>query len=179
MCRVSSAISLTTFSFSAEADDFDVEVVVGEGELFAEGDEGLAVFEQDAQDVGELDDHAAGEFGLGADEGGDGVEGVEEEVGVDLALEGVETGFEEESSLLFEFCWMRIAFQILRGMPTTMGAVAQMASSTHQTSELARRRARVEAGEQMLVPNCKAAMRTRRRIWRSSWGRRRLRVTQR
>ena len=33
------------------------------------------------------------------------------------------------------FCWMRMAFQILRGMPTTMGAVAQMASSTHQMSE--------------------------------------------
>ncbi len=35
----------------AEADDFDVEVVVGEVELFAEGDEGVAIAEEDAEDV--------------------------------------------------------------------------------------------------------------------------------
>jgi hypothetical protein len=52
----------------AEADDFDVEVIVGEVELFAERDEGVAVAEEDAEDVGELDDHLAGEVGLGADE---------------------------------------------------------------------------------------------------------------
>ncbi len=50
----------------------------------------------------ELDDHLAGEVGLGADERGDGVEGVEEEVRVDLALQGVEAGFEQEAGLLFE-----------------------------------------------------------------------------
>jgi len=65
-------------------------------------DEGVAVAEEDAEDVRELDDHLAGEVRLRADERGDGVEGVKEEVGVDLALEGVEAGFEEEAGLLFE-----------------------------------------------------------------------------
>ena len=71
----------------------------------AKGDEGFAVFEQNAQDVGELYDHLAGELWLGADERRDGVEGVEEEVRIDLALEGVELGFEQESRLFFELAF--------------------------------------------------------------------------
>ncbi len=102
MSRVSGEISLTYAELVAKADALDVEVVVGEVELFAEGDEGVAVAEEDAEDVRELDDHLAGEVGLGADERGDGVEGVEEEVRVDLALQGVEAGFEQEAGLLFE-----------------------------------------------------------------------------
>jgi hypothetical protein len=86
----------------AKADAFDVEIVVGEVELFAEGDEGVAVAEEDSEDVAELDDHLAGEVGLGANERGDRVEGVEEKVRIDLALESIEAGFEEEAGLLFE-----------------------------------------------------------------------------
>ena len=86
----------------AEADDFNVEVVVGEAELVAEGDVGVVILKQGAENVGELDGHFAGQLGLAADQGGDGVEGVEEEMGVDLALEGVETGFKQETLLLFE-----------------------------------------------------------------------------
>ena len=86
----------------AEADHFDVEVVVGEAEFVAQGDVGVVILEQRAQDVGELHGHFAGEFGLDADQGRDGVEGVEEEVGIDLTLQGVEAGFEQEMLLLFE-----------------------------------------------------------------------------
>jgi hypothetical protein len=85
----------------AEADAFDVEIVVGEVQFFAKRDEGVSIAEEDAEDVGEFDDHLAGEIGLGADERGDGVEGVEEEVGVDLALKSVEASFKEEPGLLF------------------------------------------------------------------------------
>jgi len=60
------------------------------------------VFEQRAEDVGELDGHLAGQLGLDADERGDGVECVEEEVRVDLALKGVEAGFKKETLLLFQ-----------------------------------------------------------------------------
>ena len=55
-----------------------------------------------AQDVGESDDELAGLFGPGAHQGSDGIQSIEEEVGIDLALEGVEAGFEEEAFLLFE-----------------------------------------------------------------------------
>ena len=70
----------------AEADDFDVEIVVSEAEFVAEGNVGVVVLEQRAQDVGELDGHLAREFRFDADQRCDGVESVEEEVRIDLAL---------------------------------------------------------------------------------------------
>ena len=60
------------------------------------------VLEQRAQDVGELDGHLARQFRLDADERGDGVESIEEEVRIDLALQGVEPRFQQEVLLLFE-----------------------------------------------------------------------------
>ena len=50
-----------------------------------------------------FDGHLAGQFGFDADEGCDGIESVEEEVRIDLALQRVEPCFEEEMLLLFEF----------------------------------------------------------------------------
>ncbi len=86
----------------AEAGDFDGKVVVGGGELVAKRDEGVVFLEHFTQDVGELDDEVASLLGTEANQRGDGVEGVEEEVRIDLTLEGVEAGFEEETLLLFE-----------------------------------------------------------------------------
>ena len=86
----------------AEAHHFDVEIIVGEFELFAQGNVGVVVLEQGAEDVGELDDHLARQLGLAAHQRGHGVERVEEKVGIDLALQGVEAGFEQQALLLFE-----------------------------------------------------------------------------
>ena len=82
--------------------DLDVEIVVGEAEFLAQGDEGLAVAQQYAQDVGELDDHLAGEFRLKAHQRGDGVQRVEQKVGMDLPLQCLHAGFEQELGLLFK-----------------------------------------------------------------------------
>ena len=88
--------------FSAEAGDFDAEIVLGGGELVAEGDEGIVFLEHFAQNVGELDDELASLLGAEANQRGDGVEGVEEEVRIDLALQGIEASFKEEALLLFK-----------------------------------------------------------------------------
>jgi len=80
-----------------EADLLDVEVGLGEGELLFEGDllaGGLV--EHVTEEVAEAGDHGEGGFFAAfAHETGDGVEGVEEEVGFDLLAEGVELGFGE------------------------------------------------------------------------------------
>ncbi len=91
--------------FFAEADDFDGEVVVDEAELLTQGDEGVAVLKQNAKDVRQLADHLAGEIWFEADERGDGVKGVEEEVGIDLSLQSVEPGFKKKPSLLFKLAF--------------------------------------------------------------------------
>ena len=64
---VSSAISFTHAELFAEPHHLDVEVVIGKGELIREDDEGVAILEQNAQNVGQLDDHLARQLGLGAE----------------------------------------------------------------------------------------------------------------
>ena len=59
MCSVSSRNLFYNFELLAEANHFNVEIIVSEGKLFTKGDEGLTVFEQDTEDICELDDHAA------------------------------------------------------------------------------------------------------------------------
>ena len=94
--------SCVSFETRAEADDFDGEVVVCEGELVAQRDGGVVVAQERAKNVGELDGHLACELGLDADQRGDGVECVEEEVGIDLAAERVKARLKEEAALLIE-----------------------------------------------------------------------------
>ena len=55
-----------------------------------------------AENVGELHDQFARLFRAEADERSDGIEGVKEEVRIDLALESIEAGLEQETFLLFE-----------------------------------------------------------------------------
>jgi hypothetical protein len=62
----------------------------------------VVVLEERAEDVGELHDQLASLLGAETDQRGDRVKGVEEEVRVDLALEGVEAGFQQKALLLFE-----------------------------------------------------------------------------
>ncbi len=86
----------------SEADDLDAEVVLGGGKLVAKGDDDVVVAQAIAQYIGEFHDELARLLGAEADQRGDGVEGIEEEVRIDLALECVEAGFEEQTLLLFE-----------------------------------------------------------------------------
>jgi hypothetical protein len=86
----------------AEAGDFDVEVVVDERELFAKRDEGFVFAEETAKNVAELQNDAAGGVGVHADQSRDGVEGVEEEVRIDLAGEGVHAGAKEQLLMALE-----------------------------------------------------------------------------
>ena len=87
---------------AAEADDFDIEIVVDEFELFAKRDEGFVLAEKAAKDIGELEDDATGHIGIEADQRGDSVKGVEKEMRINLAGEGVHASFEEELLILLE-----------------------------------------------------------------------------
>jgi hypothetical protein len=80
--------------FFAKANALDVEVAFDEGEFLAEGNEGVgARVEGGAEEIGEAADDLFGAGGILGDEGAYGVEGVEEEVGVDPGFEGAEAGF--------------------------------------------------------------------------------------
>src|SRR5580704_10038200 len=78
---------------AAEANDFDVEIIVDEFELFAQRDEGFVLAQEAAKNVGELEYYAAGHVGIETDERGDGVERVEKKMGIDLAGERVHASF--------------------------------------------------------------------------------------
>lgn len=77
----------------AEAHLFEVEVAVEEFQFFAQGGgEVLAAVKGVAQEAGKLDEHCVGGVDVPVHEGADAVEGVEEEVGVELHPESVEAG---------------------------------------------------------------------------------------
>ena len=86
----------------AEADGLDVEVLVDRRDLLPQGDEVLLAPQQPAQQAGQLADQHAGGLGLRADEGRDGRQRVEQEVGVDLAREGLDPGLHEKLLLLLQ-----------------------------------------------------------------------------
>src|SRR4029077_20512211 len=87
---------------AAEADHFDVQVVVNELELFAQRDACLRLAQQAPQDVRELQDHAAGHVRIEADQRGDGVQSVEQKMRVDLAGKRVHARFQKELLILLE-----------------------------------------------------------------------------
>ncbi len=68
----------------------EADVPCGEVEFTAEGDAaGAFVGEDVAVDASEIFVEGGGAFGIGLDEFGEGVEGVEQEVGIDLGLESM------------------------------------------------------------------------------------------
>ena len=85
-----------------EADDLDVEIVVDEFELLAQRHERVALLEQAAENLGELEDHLARRVGIEAHQRGHGVERVEQEVRIDLALQRVHAGLQQQPLLLFQ-----------------------------------------------------------------------------
>jgi hypothetical protein len=78
-----------------ESDLLDVEILSGELEFFSEGDLlAIGVFEDSPHEVAQFDDHGDScVVSFLANETGDGVEGVEEEVRLYLAAESAELGF--------------------------------------------------------------------------------------
>src|SRR5262249_23383524 len=87
---------------AAEAGHLDVQVVINEGELFAQGDEGLVFAQEAAQDVAQFEDDLAGSVRSVADQGRDGVKGIEEKMWIDLRGKGVHAGLEEELAVTLE-----------------------------------------------------------------------------
>lgn len=75
----------------AHAQLFDGEVAAGEFDLFPQRD-ALQTSERGTQQIGQVEHHLLGPVGLGADQAGDGVEGVEQKVGVDARLQGPKAG---------------------------------------------------------------------------------------
>lgn len=72
---------------------FDFQVAAEEIDFDAEGDFGDAdVVEGEAEEIGETYDHAFGAWRVGMNEFGDGVEGIEEKVRMELHAEGIELG---------------------------------------------------------------------------------------
>ena len=77
----------------AEAGLLDGEVICDELELVVERDGGaLLGIERVAEEAGEALEHQLGASGIFPDEGEDGVDGVEEKVGLEAGLEGGEAG---------------------------------------------------------------------------------------
>lgn len=81
----------------AETGALDLEVGLDDGELFFEADGVLASGEEVTEYCAEAQDEAAGIGGLTGNAAVESIEGVEEEVGMDLGLEGFEFGLEHEA----------------------------------------------------------------------------------
>ncbi len=78
----------------AEADLLDRQVAFGEAQLLPQGDGAERALAQAlAQELGEVAAHPAGFGRLGGDQGADRVEAVEEEVRVELGLQGAQLRF--------------------------------------------------------------------------------------
>jgi hypothetical protein len=87
---------------TAETDDFNVKIVVDEFEFFTKGNEGIAAVEQAAQNIGQLEDQLAGRIRIEADQRRDRVQGIKKEVGIDLILQGLHAGVQQEALLLLQ-----------------------------------------------------------------------------
>ncbi len=87
---------------ASEADRLDVEVRVDELQLLLERDEMVLLLQELSQDARELADEHPRHFGIGPRRGGDGVEGVEEKVGIDLTRERLESRADDQHLLLRE-----------------------------------------------------------------------------
>src|SRR5580692_8090476 len=79
---------------ASETDYFDVEVVIDELQFFAKRYEGVAAAQQSSQNRRQLDDQFARRIGIEAHQRGDRVQGIEQEVRVDLVLQRFHSGLQ-------------------------------------------------------------------------------------
>ena len=70
---------------AAEANHFDVEIVVDELELLAQRHERFVLAQQPPQNIRKLQHHAAGHVRIEADQRRDGIERIEQKMRIDLA----------------------------------------------------------------------------------------------
>src|SRR6516225_11572050 len=80
----------------AEAGDLNVEIIIDKRELLAQGHKSLVLPKKPPQNVAQLQHDAPGRVGVYANERRDRVQGVEQEVRVDLASERIHPGAEQE-----------------------------------------------------------------------------------
>src|SRR5947209_12076827 len=86
----------------AKASDLDVEVIVDEFHFFAKLHKFIVLAQQAAQDFRELHDQIAGFVGIESHQRGNGIQGIEEKMRVNLALQGVKPGFQQQLCLLLQ-----------------------------------------------------------------------------
>src|SRR6185437_9034661 len=87
---------------AAKAHDLDIQIIVNEFNFFAQLHKLIMLAQQPAQDFGKLQNQFAGAVGIKAHQGGDRVECVEQEMWINLALQGVQSGFQKQALLLFQ-----------------------------------------------------------------------------
>ena len=102
----------------SEADDLDIQVIVNKIELVFELNEGIALPQQSPQNVRKLDDHLARLVRIEAHQRGNGVQGVEQEVRIDLALQRLHAGLQQQTLLLLNFISIRTLLKTFNAIAT-------------------------------------------------------------
>src|ERR1039458_8964094 len=85
-----------------KARHFDIEIIIEELQLLAQWDERVSLAQQTPQNVAQLHDHLAGGIGIAAHQRSDRIQRVEEEVGIDLALQRFHAGLQQQALLLLQ-----------------------------------------------------------------------------
>jgi hypothetical protein len=163
----------------AKAHHFDVEVVVGKAQLLAQRNVGVVILEQRAQNVGQLHRHLARHLRLHAHQRGNGVERVEQKVRIDLALQRVEPGLEQQPLLLFKLHLDAQRIPHLERDAHTMGALSHTSACSHHWLASSAKSRCGKAWASQSRQASAATIRNSIRNWRSMRGLRRLRRTQR
>src|SRR5258707_13887967 len=86
----------------SETYDFNVQIVVDEFHFFAQRYEGFAAVQQAPQDVRQLDDHLARRIWIETYQRRNRIQGVKEEMRVDLVLQRLHTRVQKQALLLLQ-----------------------------------------------------------------------------
>ncbi len=86
-----------------ESDNFDVEIVVDKFELFPQGRKRFAAIKQPPQNRRQLEDHVARRVGIKAHQRRNRIQSIEQEVRIDLILQRLHAGVQQQALLLLEF----------------------------------------------------------------------------
>src|SRR6185369_14113064 len=87
---------------AAKTHDLNIQIVVHEFNLFTKLHEFIMLAQQTAQDFRKLYYQLARAVGIKAHERGNGIQGIEEKVRIDLALQGIKTGLQQKALLYLQ-----------------------------------------------------------------------------